>query len=169
MAEQKHLYDYYIDAHGNWFCEGNPVSDPELFRVLSRSLFEKNGRYYLRCEGEVHPVRTADAPLWVRYVFIHEDPDGALQSIDIQLEDGRREPLRPETLTLKGDNALYCRATRKNLLARFGKSAYYELASRLMIDPETERYTLTVSGQIYRLAPLKDTLPRGPAKPVSDI
>lgn len=169
MAEQKHLYDYYIDEHGNWFCEGNPVRDPELLRMLSRSLFEKDGRYYLRCEREVHPVRIADAPLWVRYVFIHEDPDGALRSIDIQLEDGRREPLRLETLTVKGDNALYCLATRKNLLARFGKSAYYELASRLTFDPETQRYALTVSGHIYRLAPLNHTPTGRPAKPVSDV
>lgn len=152
MAEQKHLYDYYIDAHGNWFCEGNPVTDPELFRMLSRSLFEKDGRYYLRCEGEVHPVRIADAPLWVRYVFLHEDPDGALRSVDIQLEDGRRETLRPETLCVKGDNALYCLATRRNLLARFGKSAYYELASRLVLEPDTGTYTITVSGRTHRLA-----------------
>ncbi len=152
MAEQKHLYDYYIDGHGNWFCEGNPVTDPELFRMLSRSLLEKDGRYYLRCEGEVHPVRTADAPLWVRYVFIEEESDGTVRSVDIQLEDGRREPLRPETLSVKGDNALYCLATRKHLLARFGKSAYYELASRLSLDPDSRTYTLTVSGRTYRLA-----------------
>ncbi len=23
---QKHIYDYHIDRHGDWFCEGNPVS-----------------------------------------------------------------------------------------------------------------------------------------------
>lgn len=152
MAEQKHLYDYYIDGHGNWFCEGNPVTDPELFRMLSRSLFEKDGRYYLRCEGEVHPVRTADAPLWVRHVFIEQEAGGALRSVDIQLEDGRREPLRVETLSVKGDNALYCLATRKNLLARFGKWAYYELASHLSLDSDLGTYTLTVSGRTYRLA-----------------
>ena len=151
MAEQRHLYDYYIDSHGQWFCEGNPVSDPELFRMLSRSLFEKDGRYYVRCEGEVHPVRIADAPLWIRYVFLQEDPAGDLESVEIQLEDGRREPLRPETLSVKGQNALYCLATRKNLPARFGKSAYYELASRLTYDPNSQAYILTVSGRSYRL------------------
>jgi hypothetical protein len=152
VAEQKHLYDYYIDGHGNWFCEGNPVTDPELFRMLSRSLFERDGRYYLRCEGEVHPVRAADAPLWIRYVFIAEDADGTVRSVDIQLEDGRREPLRPETLFVKGDNALYCLATRKNILARFGKSAYYELASRLRLDSDSRTYTLTLCFRTYRLA-----------------
>lgn len=151
MADQRHIYDYYIDAHGNWFCEGNPVTDPDLFRMLSRSLFEKDGRYFVRCEGEVHPVRIADAPLWVRYVFLHVDPDGSIGAVDIQLEDGRRERLRPETLSIRGENAIYCLATRKNLPARFGKSAYYELASRLMFDPANHDYILTISGRPYRL------------------
>lgn len=152
VAKQKHVYDYVIDAHGNWFCEGNPVADPELFRMLSRSLFEKDGRYYVRCEGEVHPVRVADAPLWVRYVFLDEEPDGTIHAIHIQLADGRREVLRPETLSVKEESALYCLATRRNLLARFAKPAYYELASRLTYEPENRAYVLTIAGHAYRLA-----------------
>ncbi|MEJ5347709.1 MAG: hypothetical protein WHS46_03350 [Desulfosoma sp.] len=151
MPQQKHVYDYFIDAHGNWFCEGNPVTDPELFRMLSRSLFERDGRYYVRCEGEVHPVRVADAPLWVRYVFLDEDTDGNIQAVHIQLEDGRREALRPETLSVRAESALYCLATRKNLLARFAKPAYYELASRLVYDSQSQKYVLQVAGQSYRL------------------
>ncbi|WP_170161854.1 DUF1285 domain-containing protein [Desulfosoma caldarium] len=153
MARQKHVYDYVIDAHGTWFCEGNPVTDSDLFRMLSRSLFVKDGRYYVRCEGEVHPVRVADAPLWVRYVFLDEDSGGQIRAVHIQLEDGRREPLRPETLSVKEESALYCLATRRNLLARFAKPAYYELASRLTYEPETQAYVLTVAGRSYRLTP----------------
>ena len=38
--EQRHSYDYYIDEHGDWFCQGNPVLDPQLFRYyeLTRHL-----------------------------------------------------------------------------------------------------------------------------------
>ncbi len=151
VPQQKHVYDYFIDAHGNWFCEGNPVTDPDLFRMLSRSLFEKDGRYYVRCEGEVHSVRVADAPLWVRYVFLDEDVNGNIQAVHIQLEDGRREALRPETLSVKAESALYCLATRKNLLARFAKPAYYELASRLIYDSQSQKYVLHVAGRSYRL------------------
>lgn len=152
VAQQKRVYDYFIDAHGNWFCEGNPVTDSDLFRMLSRSLFEKDGRYYVRCEGEVHPVRVADAPLWVRYVFLDEDSEGKIRAVHIQLEDGRRELLRPETLSVKEETALYCLATRRNLLARFAKPAYYELTSRLTYEPESQTYVLTVAGRSYRLA-----------------
>ncbi len=131
---QRHVYDYFIDEQGKWFCEGNPVEEPELFRLLSRSLFEKDGGYFVKCEGEVHPVRTADAPLWVRYIHARTTADGTLHEVEIELEDGRREPLNPETLRVCGDRALYCRATRKRLLARFGKVAYYELARHIQLD-----------------------------------
>ncbi|SMC19076.1 hypothetical protein SAMN02746041_00611 [Desulfacinum hydrothermale DSM 13146] len=152
---QRHLYDYFIDEHGRWFCEGNPVEDRDLFRLLSRSLFERIGRYYVRCEGEVHPVRVADAPLWVRYIFVDKEASGSVRRIRILLEDGREEPLRPESLRIQGERALYCLATKRNLPARLGKVAYYELASLLRWD-ETGGYRLTVAGRDYPIQTLRN-------------
>lgn len=149
---QRHVYDYFIDEHGKWFCEGNPVEDPELFRLLSRSLFEKDGGYFIKCEGEVHPVRTADAPLWVRYIHPRTTADGMHQEVEIELEDGRREPLDPETLRVRGERALYCRATRKRLLARFGKVAYYELAR--YIDLDQDGFYIVLGGRRYPIRAL---------------
>jgi len=131
---QQHLYDYYIDEHGRWFCEGNLVTDPQLFRLLSRSLFEEGGKTFLRCEGEVHPVRCADVPLWIRYVNITRDDQGKMAEVEIELDDGRRESLAADTLTVANENALYCLATRRRLKARFGKIAYYELTQYLETD-----------------------------------
>ena len=148
-SRQKHLYDYAIDAQGNWFCEGNPVTDHELFRLLSRSLFERDGRCFIRCEGETHPIRVADAPLWVRYVHVEADSQGALKQVDIELRDGRKEPLIAETLTLVGDSALYCLSTRRRLKTRFGKVAYYELARYIRMDEENARFYLVVDGRRY--------------------
>lgn len=148
-AGQKHLYDYYIDEHGNWFCEGNPVTDSQLFRMLSRSLFEKVGKYFLRCEGEVHPVRVADAPLWVRYIHVRTDSGENPISVEIELQDGRLEPLQPETLSLAGDDALYCLATHRRLKARFGKIAYYELARYIQMDESHGEFYLVIAGRRY--------------------
>jgi hypothetical protein len=138
--EQIHLYDYFIDEEGNWFCEGNLVADRELFRLLSRALFVRQDRHYVRCEGEVHPVRVADAPLWVRYVHITSDCPGRLLHVDIELMDGRREPLRADTLTVAGGERLYCRSTRQGLKTRFAKAAYYELTRHLHHDTLTDCY-----------------------------
>lgn len=148
---QRHVYDYFVDEHGQWFCEGNPVIDNEVFRLLSRSLFEEDGKYYVRCEGEVHPVRVADAPLWVRYIHPGFSSHGELESVEIELTDGRREKLHPNTLILEGDSALYCLATRKNLKARFGKTAYYEIARYIDWNEQTQRFVITVGGKKYTI------------------
>ncbi|SFM66079.1 DUF1285 domain-containing protein [Thermodesulforhabdus norvegica] len=149
---QKHVYDYYIDEHGQWFCEGNPVLDRQLLRMLSRSLFEEEGKYFLRCEGEIHPVRVADAPLWVRYVHIQLSDDGGIETLEIELTDGRKEELRVDTLRIKDNRALYCLATKKNLKARFSKTAYYELARYIEWDEDTRRYFVQISGKKYYIA-----------------
>ena len=151
-AQKKHVYDYFVDEHGSWFCEGNPVSDPQLFRILSRSLFQKEGRYFVLCEGEVHPVRVADAPLWVRYVHVREDLQGNPAGVEIELQDGRREPLSAETLTVADNRALYCTATNRGLKARFGKAAYYELTRYLQCDDEANTYYFVIQGTRYDIA-----------------
>lgn len=143
---QQHLYHYAVNAHGQWSCEGNPVTDPELFRFLSRCLDEKNGRYFIRCEGEVHPVQVEDAPLWVHCVHVEADSNGDLKRVEIELADGRREPLKAETLTVAQGEALYCRATPRGLKARFGKLAYYELTRYLQMDPDEETFYFLIAG-----------------------
>jgi uncharacterized protein len=150
---QRHQYDYHIDEHGSWFCEGNPVADEQLFQVLSRSLFQRDGRYFIRCEGEVHPVQAADAPLWVRYIFPQKDPDDRLSRVEIELYDGRREPLAPDSLTVAHGYAIYCLATPARLRTRLGKVAYYELAQYLHEDQETGIFYLIVGGTRFELKP----------------
>lgn len=146
MKKQDRVYQYLIDRHGNWFCEGNPVDDPALFRMLSRSLFEEGENYFLRCEGEIHPVQVEDAPLWVRYVHLRRLPDGELSSVEIELEDGRREQLDAETLRAEDKSSLYCSATPRRLRARFGKTAYYELTWFLKQDQERGEFYFDIGG-----------------------
>jgi uncharacterized protein len=153
-TNQRHVYDYAIDEFGRWFCEGNLVSDAALFRMLSRALFVQDGRYFIRCEGETHPVRVADVPLWIRYVHVRTTTDGtgALESVEIELEDGRREALAVEALTVGQDaTALYTVATSRRLPARFGKAAYYEMARYLRQDSETGPFHVVIGGRRFDL------------------
>jgi hypothetical protein len=144
---QTHVYDYCIDEHGDWFCEGNPVTDPVLFRVLSRSLFQQGEIYFIRCEGEIHPVRVIDAPLWIRYIHVQRDALDQVKKVDVELRDGRKEPLAAESLTASGNEAVYCLATRRRLKARFAKAAYYELAQ--YIEMEDDQFYLVIAGNRY--------------------
>jgi hypothetical protein len=148
---QKHIYHYLIDRNGDWFCEGNPVLDRDLLKILSTSLFEKDGHYYIRCEGEVHPVEVEDAPLWVKYTHISRNSSGEIEKIEIELTDGRREILRVETLWLEGESGLYCQASRKKLRTKFGKIAYYELANEINWQESSKSYCLVVDGKTYTI------------------
>jgi hypothetical protein len=143
---QEHLYHYHIDEEGYWFCEGRPVSDPELVAVLGRSLLEKDGRYFIHCEGEAHPVTVADAPLVVRHVHLRHGRGPGLEAVEIELRDGRRELLDAGTLEISTENILYCRATRSRLRARFARSAYYELMRHLQMEGEFERFYIEIKG-----------------------
>ncbi|GLI33872.1 DUF1285 domain-containing protein [Desulforhabdus amnigena] len=149
--DPQHIYHYAIDAFGNWTCEGNPVTEQELVRILSRSIFMEGGNYFIRCEGEVHPVQVADAPLWVHCVHVKTNSKGDLQHVEIELEDGRRELLDGETLTVVQNQALYCLATPRRLKARFGKLAYYELTQYLQMDENGEEFYFVIAGRRYNI------------------
>ncbi len=144
--EQRHIYHYEIDRRGNWTCEGNPVTDPELVRLLSRSLFIKEGAFFVRCEGEVHPVEVADAPLTVSGVNLEPDGRGGLLSAEVVLTDGRVFPLT-DSLSASKDNFLYVKIGRWGLWARFRRRPYYELTAYLK---ETEgRYYIEAAGKRF--------------------
>jgi uncharacterized protein len=150
---QRHQYDYFVDEYGNWFCEGNPVTDEQLFQMLSQSLFQRDGRYFIRCEGEIHPVRAADAPLWIRYVFPQKGSDDRLTKVELELQDGRRELLDPRSLSVAHGYALYCLTTPRRIRTRFGKVAYYELAEYFQEAQETGTFYLVVGDTRFEIKP----------------
>lgn len=73
--------------------------------------------------------------------------------MDTELQDGRREPLSPETLTLRPNGGLYCLATRHKMKARFGKTAYYELTQYLRMDADGSRFYFTIKNRRYDIHP----------------
>jgi hypothetical protein len=89
------------------------------------------------------------------------NPAGELLGVEIELTDGRREPLAAETLTVARNHALYCLATRLRLKARFGKVAYYEITRYLQMDAHGERFYFIIGGRRHdiRLEPEEPDLP----------
>jgi hypothetical protein len=146
---ENYRYQYFIDEEGNWFCDGQPVEDRELAAFLSRCLVERGSDYLVACEGEIHPVTVADAPLVVRHVHRRVSAGGALERVEIELMDGRREMLDGNTLEISPQHILYCRATPQGLRARFCRPAYYELMRHLEMEGEFERFYVTIGGRRY--------------------
>jgi hypothetical protein len=148
---ENYRYQYFIDEEGSWFCDGQQVEDRELAAFLSRCLVERGGGYLVVCEGEIHPVTVADAPLVVRHVHRRIGAGGGLERVEIELTDGRREMLDGKTLEISSQHILYCRATPQGLLARFCRPAYYELMRHLEMEGEFERFYVTIDGRRYAI------------------
>jgi uncharacterized protein len=153
---ENYRYQYFIDEEGNWFCDGQPVEDRELAAFLSRCLVERGGSYLVACEGEVHPVTVADAPLVVRQVHRRIGAGGGLDQVEIELGDGRREMLDGETLEISPQHILYCRATDQGLRARFCRPAYYELMRHLEMEGKFERFYVAIGGRRYVIKPTRE-------------
>lgn len=155
-------YHYKIEADGGWWCENNPVGDQDLFRQLSRSLFARDGRYFVRCQGEVHPVEVVDAPLMVADVDFASDAEGRLIGATLHLADGRAYPLT-DSLTASDDNRLYALVGPRSLRAAFDRQAYYRLTTLLAQDGD--RFYIPVGGRNFYIAPDRPPSARSTERP----
>lgn len=138
-------YQYFIDRDGDWWCEGWPVDDLELRDSLSRTLFREDGQLLVRCDGEVHPVATEVAPLFVRDVELREGQAGDLAEVELRLHDGRREALRADTLRVDAGGRLFCDASDVALPALFLRPVFYRLMRYL--EGEPGGYYLRIGGR----------------------
>ncbi len=144
---RERVYDYRITAQGNWICQGNPVNDPDLACLLSRSLSaDPKGGFLVRCQGEVHPVRVEDAPLRVDGLEIRTDTQGRPVRVELILADGRVFGLS-DNLTVSDSNRLYLTLMELGLEALFSRRAYYEL-TRYM-DQDNHGYYIPLAGERF--------------------
>ncbi len=151
----KRLYDYRITARGEWLCEGNPIQDPDLLRLLSCSLTgDRNGRFWVKCQGETHPVRVEDAPLLVERLEPETDDRGRLQGVVIVLADKRVFAL-DDTLRLSPSNRLYLTIRKINLEALPARGPFYELTRYL--EQDRRGYYIPVAGKHYYVQSREET------------
>lgn len=131
-----------LDREGRWFHDGEPVEHPKVVEAFNRGLErDGQGRYVLRVGEDWCFVAVEDAPLQVESLM--PSPD----EVVLELSNGRREPLRPETLTLK-DGVLYCVA-ESGLTARLSRSAQFALGS--LLEERDGGYVLVLAGREHRI------------------
>lgn len=119
-----------IDRDGLWYHEDQEVTHEGILATLREGLLRDADGHYLQIGPVRVPVEVDDAPLAV--VRAEDDGDG----LAVILNDGSREPLRPETLRLGPGEVPYATVKDGRFQARFSRAAAYQLMQRLEDDPD---------------------------------
>ena len=127
-----------IDADGRVWHEGERVLHEGLARALASwvDFDDATGRYVMRNSLDWCFVTVDRTPLVVRSVVPRGD------SFELELSDGSAEPLRPETLRVAPDGAVFAYARGGALLAGFDRSAAFALLEHAV--PVGDGYALRV-------------------------
>lgn len=148
-----------IDADGHVWHEGERVLHEGLAKGLASWIDydDAAGRYVMRNSLDWCFVTVDHAPLVVRRVIPRGD------ALDLELSDGSTETLRPETLRVTPDGAVYTYVRARPLLASFDRSAAFALLERAA--PAGDGFALRVGGRDLPLTMLAEgeTPPPRPA------
>ncbi len=142
-----------VDRRGHWTVGDKPVSG-RILRYFLQNLHYDAAlgcyviRYRLEQAFETRYVHHHSPPLRVERVLAG---NGA---IDLLLNNGRREPLRPETLRLDGNEELYCAVLSERVPAWFEDAARWELLKDA--EERDGRLVLSAGGHSVPLAPDAD-------------
>jgi uncharacterized protein len=109
---------------GRWYADGQVIANSRIADLFSQHVHRRpEGGYMLRIADEKAPIVVEDTP----YVVIGAElgSDGAVL---IELNDHSHERLDPRTLSVGGDDVLYCLVKDGAEAARFLRPAYYQIA-----------------------------------------
>lgn len=118
-----------IDRDGLWYHDDGEVTHEGILATLREGLRRDADGHYLQIGPVRVPVEVDDAP----FVVLRAEDDG--DGLAVILNDGSREPLRPETLRLGPGEVPYATVKDGRFQARFNRAAAYQLLQRLAEDP----------------------------------
>lgn len=130
-----------ITAEGVWLHEGVEITHEKTINLFKRSVYFKNGKYFLSGEKVPVPVEVEDVAFFVIGVANKHN------EYWIKLSDGTEEKLDYASLDLGSNNALYCLIKDGKTPAKFERKVYNELMKHL--DQRSGYYGLVVNGLFY--------------------
>lgn len=144
------------DAEGRWFHDGQPLSHPSLSRAFD-SWVERaeDGRFCLRNDINWAYITLQGPAHFVRSVELRDD--GAW----LQLSNGKRERLDPDTLRQDARGQLFCDVQGGQMVAGFDRHAASGLAE--VLSEDADGVYVAIGGQRYRPPVVDD--PLQPLKP----
>ena len=140
----------FIDKEGKWFHKGVEMIHREIINLFYQHIhLDSQGRYVILWEGEHCYLEVEDTPFIVRKALFKETTQAHHARFILFLSDETQEDLSPDTLTVGGDNVLYCKVKNGNFPARFDRPAYYQLAQH--IEEQKGDYFLPLNGKDYQI------------------
>lgn len=116
------------DAEGNWFFDGEPLDHPNLKKAFDRWVERADdGRYCLKNDINWAYITLEGAPYFVERV---REVAGLPE---LELSNGRSEPLAADTLRVGPEGALYC-TVHGDMAARFSRHGASQLEPWLRED-----------------------------------
>ncbi|MBI2462564.1 MAG: DUF1285 domain-containing protein [Candidatus Rokubacteria bacterium] len=125
---------FRIDRDGVWLHEGREVTHPGVLQNLFANLARDADGHCLRLGPRRIPVEVDDTPFVVVRIESSGIQSDRLESLNLVLSDGSREPLDPRSLWLGPGDVPYCRVKGGAFAARLSLPAWLELAERLVED-----------------------------------
>ncbi len=142
-----------IDGQGQWWYEGNKIIHPEVLALFKSSLTIDGvtGQLFIDYKGKRAPVKVEKTPFFIHYIVVEKSRDGALAKIILELDDGTRESLDPESLVLDDGGALQVKVKGGRFEARCLPSAHFRLAE-LFKEDDDGGFSLIIGDKSYVLA-----------------
>jgi predicted DCC family thiol-disulfide oxidoreductase YuxK len=133
-----------LTREGEWLADGQPIQHEPTRNLFSRSLKRRpDGSWWLEIGRESKQVEVEDTALFVLVM------EGSTDSgFEIVLNDGTREPLRPDSLLLV-DGRLTC-LTSRGVEAKFKRAPYADLMMQALGERQGV-YLLKIAGHEYRI------------------
>ena len=142
-----------IDKEGNWYYQGLPIIQREIYLHLNKCLRkDPSGKYVLLMDGEKCYLEVEDTPYVIQGVSLDPDHQPA-PALFVRLNDETEEELQVNTVRVGKDNVLYCKVKGAHYDARFLRASYYQLAEFLRQDGE--KYYLLVGDKKFYLEHLE--------------
>jgi len=142
-----------INARGEWSYEGNRIVHPEVLNLFKRSLTYdgERGEFFIDYKGKRAPVKVAKTPYFIRDVGLEKSSAGELVKVVLEVDDGSRETLDPETLVLDGEGVLQVKIKAGRFAARCLAVAHFRIAE-LLEEDDSGNFFIVINGIRFRVS-----------------
>jgi hypothetical protein len=143
--------DIVIDRHGDWYTDGVKIIHEKIFQLFNKSLRkDANGGYFIQIGEQTCPVRVEHTPFTVRSLFF-ENNDQGRDILWLVLNDGRQEPLVPDTLQAVSEQDVRCLVSG-DFEAWFCPLALTQLGSFIKQNDDG-MYHVVINGDCFPIKP----------------